>query len=397
MGKSARTAHGKDVVKRILVDGTYLDLQMKGVGRYAANTLRHLAKLDTVNEYHILVRQNTPLPSLPQNARWYYIPVRLHNHYLHGGWTLPQYAKKLRADLAWIPYETTLGFLPCPYLVVCHDVPQLITRAQSAAGEHISLLRRLITGIDVWWLCQSLRHATVVFANSHFVGNWLRDGLGIPVERIRYAPCAPGADFAKLAQTTDRNAVRRKLDCPAGYILIFATGDQRENLDTSLRVFNALVTRGIELNLVIAGIRENDAPHIRARVNAFAWRERARLLPFYGEDQVMNLAEVYAGASVYLDLSLHEGFGMQVIEAMACGTPVVCSNRGALPEVVGEAALIVNPQDIDGIANAVLRLVSRPSLCRSMITRGTERATLFTWQQTAQTVLDYIRVMTNKV
>jgi len=377
-------------VKRILVDGTYLGMQMKGVGRYAANTLRHLAELDPVNEYNVLVRRNTPLPPLPQNDRFHYIPIHLHNHYLHGGWTLPQQAKRLRADIAWIPYETTLGILPCPYLVVCHDVPRLITQAQNIAGNRLSISRRALNTLDSFWLRRSLRHAAIVFANSHFVSTWLRDDLRIPAERVRYAPCAPGADFATLAQAVDRQAVRRQLDCSAGYVLVFATGDRRENLATVLRVFDALVAQGSALNLVIAGVRQDDAAHIRAQVNAYAWRERVRLLPFYGEDQMMNLAEVYAGASVYLDLSLHEGFGMQVIEAMACGTPVVCSNRGALPEVTGKAAVVIDPSQISEVNNGILKILNEPEFAARLEKRGKAIAAQYSWRNTAKTIWEML-------
>ena len=377
-------------MKRILVDGTYLGMQMKGVGRYAANTLRHLAELDPVNEYNVLVRRNTPLPPLPQNDRFHYIPIHLHNHYLHGGWTLPQQAKRLRADIAWIPYETTLGILPCPYLVVCHDVPRLITQAQNIAGNRLSISRRALNTLDSFWLRRSLRHAAIVFANSHFVSTWLRDDLRIPAERVRYAPCAPGADFATLAQAVDRQAVRRQLDCSAGYVLVFATGDRRENLATVLRVFDSLVAQGSALNLVIAGVRQDDAAHIRARVNAYAWRERVRLLPFYGEDQMMNLAEVYAGASVYLDLSLHEGFGMQVIEAMACGTPVVCSNRGALPEVTGKAAVVIDPSQISEVNNGILKILNEPEFAARLEKRGKAIAAQYSWRNTAKTIWEML-------
>lgn len=377
-------------MKRILVDGTYLGMQMKGVGRYLANTLRHLAELDTSNEYTILVRKGTPLPLLPQNNRFCYHPIALHNHYVHGGWTLPQQAKQLHADVAWIPYETTLGIFSCPYLVVCHDVPPLITHAQSVAGGRSSPLRRVIAMFDLFLIQRTLQRAAIVFANSHFVGNWLRNDLNIPAERVRYAPCAPGADFAQLTQSVDRAAVRRKLGCPNGYVLIFATGDQRENLDTALRVFDQLVGQGLDQNLVIAGVRASDEAQIRARINVYPWGSRVRLLPFYGEDQVQNLAEVYAGARVYLDLSLHEGFGMQVIEAMACGTPVVCSNRGALPEVAGEAAVLVDPLDALAIRDATYRLLTDPVLANSLVAKSPIQANYFHWRQTAHTILQAI-------
>jgi len=155
-----------------------------------------------------------------------------------------------------------------------------------------------------------------------------------------------------------------------------------------LRVFDALVAQGSALNLVIAGVRQDDAAHIRAQVNGYAWRERVRLLPFYGEDQMMNLAAVYAGASVYLDLSLHEGFGMQVIEAMACGTPVVCSNRGALPEVTGKAAMLVEPTKEEETIKAILSIISNRDLCQRLVILGFDQAMQFNWLNTAEQVLD---------
>ncbi len=393
MGKDAGIGRGQNNVKRILVDGTYLSMQMKGVGRYTANVLRDLAELDAINEYLILVREDVPLPAMPQNVRFQYIPIPLHNHYVHGLWILPHQAQQLHADVAWIPYETTLGILPCPYLVVCHDVPQMITRAQSAAGNRLSWIRRIIVSLDSLLTQRSLHNASVVFANSHFVGNWLRNDLGIPAEHVRYAPCAPGADFANLAQSVDRKAVRRKLDCPEGYILIFATGDQRENLDTALRVFDELVAQGIHQNLVIAGVRHNAEIEIRTHVERRTWANRVRLIPFYGEDQVRNLTEVYAGASVYLDLSLHEGFGMQVIEAMACGTPVVCSDRGALPEVAGTAAVLVDPLDFLAIANATRRILTDSIIANSCVAKSQTQAAQFNWRQTAHTILQAIETI----
>jgi alpha-1,3-rhamnosyl/mannosyltransferase len=365
-------------------------MQMKGVGRYTAHTLRHLAQLDSVNEYFVLVRKDTQLPDLAVDTRFHYLPIILHNHYFHGWWILPQQARQLCADLVWIPYETTLGVFPCPYLVVCHDVPQLITQAQSKAGDRLSLLRRGIIGLDLFLIKRSLRKANIVFANSHFVGGWLRNNLGISSAKVHYAPCAPGADFATHSRAINRTAILEKLDCPNSYILIFATGDQRENLGVALQVFDQLVTGGATQNLVIAGIREKDEAQIEEQIQRFSWRDRVRLLPFYGEDQVTNLVEAYTCAKLYLDLSLHEGFGMQVIEAMACGTPVVCSDRGALPEVTRGAAILINPENVQKIVDAVQSLLSSSSL-DSWRERGKIQAARFSWSNTAQTILNSMR------
>ena len=98
------------------------------------------------------------------------------------------------------------------------------------------------------------------------------------------------------------------------------------------------------------------------------------------------MAEIYTAASVYLDPSLHEGFGMQVIEAMACQIPVVCSNRGALPEVAGDGALLVNPQNINEMAEAVIRVLSWDSVRDQLIRQGYENSRAYSWPATARII-----------
>lgn len=373
------------------MDGTYLGREMKGVGHYLANTLREMGMTATPNEYKILVRANTELPPLPHDERFQYIPIQLHDHYRHGFWTLPHYARQLNANLVWIPYETTLGNFACPYCVICHDVPQLITASQKQGGDVQSVTRRWLAQTDARLIQRSLRGAARVFANSHFVENWLRDDLHIPQERIAYAPCAPGANFAELSRGANRAAMHAKLNSPDGYILVFVTGDRRENFETVVRVFDALVTQNTKINLIIAGVRNR--AEIDAQRKAFDWQDRVRVLPFFYQDQMAELAHVYAAASVYLDLSLHEGFGMQVIEAMACGTPVVCSNRGALTEVAGGAALLVNPEDVGAITAAVLKVLNDKACAEQLRIAGHARAELYNWQSTARTLLAAFEAM----
>ncbi len=378
--------------RRILIDGTSLALQMKGVGRYTANTLFELSTFDETNQYKILVRKNEFLPSLPQNERFEYIPISLHNHYRHNWLTLPRMAQQLRADVAWIPSETAVGKMPCPYTLVCHDVPQFITASQALGGARYSRGRNVVAQIDSFFLRGAFQRAQIIFANSYFVGAWLHQGLKLSPEKIRYAACAPGADFATLSTNTNAESVCVNLDCPNGYLLAFATGDPRENVETILAVFNGL-TETTKLNLVLAGTRARQADEIRARIHHEAWHTRVRVLPFFDETEMQQLADVYASAMVYLDLSLHEGFGMQVIEAMACGTPVVCSNRAALPEVAGDAAVLIDPMDRAAAIEQVRRILDEPVLRETLIARGKRQAAQFTWHRTAQVIHDALSVL----
>ncbi len=128
---------------------------------------------------------------------------------------------------------------------------------------------------------------------------------------------------------------------------------------------------------------ERAAEPIAYELAVFPWRSRVRLLPFLPHNQVLELAKIYAAAAIYLDLSLHEGFGMQVVEAMSCGTPVVCSKRGALPEVAGNAALLVDPDCVEQIASQVNRILCEPGLASSLRIKAQEQARKYDWRNTA--------------
>jgi len=144
----------------------------------------------------------------------------------------------------------------------------------------------------------------------------------------------------------------------------------------------------LKQRLIVAGVRQSDRPDMIEGISRYRWQKRALILPFYGEDQTRNLAEVYAGADVYLDLSLHEGFGMQVVEAMASGTAVVCSNAGAIPEVAGDAAVLVDACDANAIARALSQILDDLDLRYRLAKRGQQQAAKYTWRQTATTILE---------
>src|SRR5450759_1822679 len=112
--------------RRFLIDGTHLGATMKGVGRYVANVIRRLSQIDAQNQYAILVRHGVELPDLPIGDRFCYEAVRRVNHFVHGFITLPRSAKRLHADALWVPSETPVGWMPCPYVMMAHDVPSIL-------------------------------------------------------------------------------------------------------------------------------------------------------------------------------------------------------------------------------------------------------------------------------
>jgi glycosyltransferase involved in cell wall biosynthesis len=264
----------------------------------------------------------------------------------------------------------------------------MIFQAQRVGGQKISGMARVRNVLDSKLIEKSLQGASLVFCNSHFVGNWLTTRLELEPSRVQYAPCAPGVDFSTLSRKVKVEEVRRRLGASQGYLLTFFTGDHRENFGVLPEIYRRLRHRGITLPLVIAGVRESARSCLETMLGDLKGHEGIRMIPFLGAGKEQELADIYTAASVYFDPSLHEGFGMQVIEAMACGTPVVCSNRGALPEVAGDAALLTDPQNSEENVQSIARVLSSSDLQKELRARGYQRSNIFTWERTARAVAE---------
>lgn len=371
---------------RLLVDGIHLSPQAKGVGLYTQNVLEHLLQLDDDLRLDVLVLEREEKLDLPFGERLRQHPVPWKNHLWHGFRCIPQWVETCRPQVLWMPYETPLARLKVPFQVVCHDIPSALRHAQAVGGAPLPWWRRWQHRLDDWLLGRTLRRATTVFSNSRWVGDGLAEEFALDPRRMQLAPCAPAVDFEALSAGVDRSAVRRRLGLDDGYVLTFHTGDPRENHRIVPPTFDRLVNCDGNVGLVVAGLRPGQQERAEALYRDMPWRHRVRFMPFFGADQRLELAELYASASVYLDPSLQEGFGMQVIEAMACGTPVVCSNLSALPEVAGDAALLVDPQDVDAIARCLRVVLEDPRQRDRLANLGSERARTFQWQHTATVI-----------
>lgn len=371
----------------ILVDGIHLEGAMKGVGLYIANSLMQLSITNPSVKLSVVVSYKADSAFFPQRHNIQYIQVRFRNHLWHGLKTLPSLMRQFKPDILWIPYETPVAFLNRPFSILCHDIPKEIQKAQSYRCKR-SIAKYFIDKIDSLLLRRTFHKAKIVFANSNFVANWLIKDERMNASSIRIAPCAPGADFYKISQKINREDVWKNLRMPHGYILIFYTGDPRENIEIAPETYDTIVKAGIPCGLVVAGVGEKDKPYLNQLFSGFPWSDQVRIVPFLGVSKVVELAEIYTGALVYLEPSLHEGFGMQVVEAMSCGVPVVSSNRGALPEVVSNAALLVDPVNVSNISEALIAVLSDNNLKDKLIRRGYKRASYFNWEKTTKIIFD---------
>lgn len=237
-------------------------------------------------------------------------------------------------------------------------------------------------------LPRALERASAVITVSDYIADEVRAQFSLPIERVHAVHHGVNPAFRPL----DRDVIRPALDCyglePDGYLLCLATLEPRKNLDRLITAFEDLpAALRARYPLVLAGARGWRNAVIRSRIDRLEARGELRYLGYVpAEDR----APLYAGAHGFAYPALYEGFGLPPLEAMACGTPVMTSDRSAMPEVAGDAALRVDPEDVEAITASLQRLCEDEPLRERLAQAGPARAAGFTWRRCAsETVAVY--------
>ncbi|GAB4400574.1 MAG: glycosyltransferase family 1 protein [Anaerolineales bacterium] len=248
-----------------------------------------------------------------------------------------------------------------------------------------------------WYLTtmtrRSVRKARAVLAISQNTANDLGRLWGIPRDKIHLAYCGVD-DIFRPVPGGEVQAFREARGLPAQYILFVGTLEPRKNVVRLVEAFALLKKQGLPHKLVLAGGRGWMYEPIFAAVERLGLESEV-VFPGFVPRQELPLW--YNGAAVFVYPSLYEGFGLGPLEAMACGTPVVVSDRASLPEVVGDAGLTVPPDDVSALAEAMAAILREPTLAARLRERGLRRARGFTWERTAQaTVQAYESVLSER-
>ena len=349
---------------RIGLELTVLELDRGGIARSARRLAGELAARDDVELVTFAQRgavRGRVARGLARELGW--LPLEL-----------PRRARRARLDVLHCPSPLVPARpVVMPLVVTVHDVlawahPEWMGRANVL--QHRLVLQRV------------LARAAVVITSSHYTAGELRERFGL--ERVAVVPLGVDPAFSPDGP--------RGVDGVDGrYLLAVGTLQPRKDLETALAAFERCADAGAPHALVVAGARGWHDDATVARLLASPHAHRIHLLGHVSDDA---LVRALRGADALLFASRHEGFGLPPLEAMACGTPVVAARATAVPEVVGEAAVLAEPGDPDAFAAAALALLGDPAQRAELRERGLRRAAQFTWARSAElTVAAYRRAV----
>jgi glycosyltransferase involved in cell wall biosynthesis len=355
-----------------------------GVGTYTRNVVRALARIDRDHQYFLLGSPQEAAEIGPLPANFTCVPLLGSNRTPKGYFDCRATIKRLHCDIAHIPHLFSIPRnLPCPYVMTVHDVLEHMYGAGEGSNVRRSLHFHLTRHV--------LKGAKRILAVSRFTKSEIEKLFAIPGQRIEVIYNAIDERFLRgHATEADRQILAERYLVTYPFLLYAGRISPHKNLVRIIEAFSALKaqlekqSQFADLKLIIIGDELSKHPDLRRTVIRSGVQNDVRFMGFI---PIEMLRLFYDAAKVFVFPSLYEGFGLPPLEAMAQGTPVVTSNISSLPEVVGNAAVLVNPENVFEIMRGVQRVLVDPSVREKIRQRGYEQAKKFSWDASAQRIL----------
>ncbi len=352
-----------------------------GVGTYVRNLLRHLARLDTQTEYVLLCREEDhSLPSL-LGPNFRAVRETSGNYSIREQIHIPYALMREQVDLFHAPHYVLPAAVPCRSVVTIHDTIHLMFPQYLP-----NRLAPYYARAAMWTAVRRSDRILTVSATSK------RDILkffDVPPEKIEVVPNAIDERFDVEPREEEVVRVRERYQLTGRFLLYVGNVMPHKNLERLIDAFARLRKDGFDdLRLLIIGNEISRLPALRRAVHHHKLHKHVRFLGFLPDEM---LAVLYRLAAVFVFPSLYEGFGLPPLEAMASGTPVVTSNVSSLPEIMGDAALLVNPYDPESIKQGIAAVLSDDGLREQLRRKGLARARDFSWERSVERTLRIYR------
>ena len=371
----------------IAIDAHSVGAQLAGNESYAINLIESLAQIDSVNRYTLYVTKREAVDRF--DNRWPNFSVRLtlpHTPLVRIPLTLSAELRRNPVDVLHVQF-TAPPFAPCPVVVSIHDL----------SFEHLPLTFKRRSRMQLrLTVRQSARKAARILTLSESVRQDIIDTYGIAPERVTTIPIAAPAHLRPVTDEEEIRRVRLTYKIAGDYILSVGSIQPRKNLTRLVAAYARLRRERAEGKLPKLVIVGKPAWLYDETFRAIQESGIGDLTVLTGYVPDADLSALYSGAVCFVYPSYFEGFGLPPLEAMQCGAPVIAGNRTSLPEVVGEAGLLVDPFDEAAIASAIACLIDDSDLRAELRVKGLKRARMFDWHETARRTLSVYRQIVDK-
>ncbi|MBI4301055.1 MAG: glycosyltransferase family 4 protein [Chloroflexi bacterium] len=361
---------------RVGIDARLLYYAAGGISQYIRALIEALARIDRDDEFIVFQQRRDKQILLSQpnfRRRSLWTPC----HHAWESWALSLELARARTDLLHSPDFISPSWLRSPAVVTIHDLaflrfPQLVT---GESRRYYGRIKRAVTS------------ARGIIAVSENTRRDMTELLGVSPDRVDVIYHAADEAFRPLGNETSAEFCQRR-GLPPSFILWVGTIEPRKNLVTLLKALAILQSRGHHYPLVVAGAK---GWLYEETLNIIEDLSLTSKVILFGQASREDLLMLYNAAWVFAFPSLYEGFGLPPLEAMACGTPVISANTSSLPEVLGDAALLIDPEDVEAWADAIARLYQDEALRDELKSRGLAQSGKYSWTKTAEATLAVYR------
>lgn len=367
---------------RIGIVARNLARQGSGVRRYILSLIQALVTIDQKNKYVIYYDQESYLGTNPDAIeRALKMPTRLLWDYV----ALPLAVRRDGIDVLLCTRNVIPLFVNCKSVVTVHDLTHLMY------PRYYNLMNSLYMNLGIRW---SMRKSNAIIAVSKNTKADLVSKLGANTAKIHCVYEAMDENYHLIEDRTRLEVVRDKYNLPPEFILSVAGLQPRKNLPNLIKAFCLAKERPeVTHKLVMIGAPLWQHSAIFDEIRASPVISEIVWLKFVPEE---DLPAIYNLANLFVYPSLYEGFGLPLLEAMACGCPVVCSNSSSLPEVAGDAAILIDPTSAEQLADGIYRVLVDDNLRQDLTKKGLKRSSQFSWEKAARETLEVLEEVYSK-
>jgi glycosyltransferase involved in cell wall biosynthesis len=360
-------------------------LKKYGMDVVALELIRHLQMIDTQNEYYILVRSDIDRECITASKNVHIVEIPAYNYPHWEQIKLPDVVEKLGLDILHCTANTAPLFVKIPLILTLHDVIFMENKFLAEKASRYQRLGNIYRKMLLPWVVKKCKRIVTVSKDER---KTIIERLKINPEKINVVYNGVSETFALSLSVETKARAKIKYRLPDNYLLFLGNTDPKKNVANVIHAFTIFAPKEPDVKMVIADLSPETVKDYLLHLGKSELFDR---FVFTGYIPRFDIPSVYAQANIFLYPSLRESFGLPILEAMACGVPVITSNVAALPEVGGDAVVLVDPTQPQTIADAIDKLYYDANLREQKIAAGYKNFPRFNWTDSAYQMLSIYR------